>query len=365
MGPPSNLIASLRNLYDDGQSQKLEGLSLDDSEDDLATIHQKQARYEARLDQTIQGLKERVREQEAALERLRSISKGPPLSQSSDKGARLNQLRAIESSFTSLTLDPPSIPPPDSPLAVLLALRHNYQIITETSSSIKSVQAQLSSAQSRLQVEESSLNDAQLMTQGLEARIEGLRASQTERASKTSSQVAKDLLRDLQRRKSNYERETKRLVKAFNGFIDEHLAPMLAAEELGGPVVGGLVEVQDLTLQAGFSQQGKAKKLKTSMDEDKRQRRIDEIWGPKGDDEDMDREGRSEKDVAGAEIRVLTEQLLNASSYAADGGSGAYVALERDSAAARFLVRAKVAQFHPRDATRLRLIDFGKDLDAY
>jgi hypothetical protein len=262
-------------------------------------------------------------------------------------------------------LDPPSIPPPDSPLAVLLALRHNYQIITETSSSIKSVQAQLSSAQSRLQVEESSLNDAQLMTQGLEARIEGLRASQTERASKTSSQVAKDLLRDLQRRKSNYERETKRLVKAFNGFIDEHLAPMLAAEELGGPVVGGLVEVQDLTLQAGFSQQGKAKKLKTSMDEDKRQRRIDEIWGPKGDDEDMDREGRSEKDVAGAEIRVLTEQLLNASSYAADGGSGAYVALERDSAAARFLVRAKVAQFHPRDATRLRLIDFGKDLDAY
>jgi hypothetical protein len=70
MGPPSNLIASLRNLYDDGQSQKLEGLSLDDSEDDLATIHQKQARYEARLDQTIQGLKERVREQEAALERV-------------------------------------------------------------------------------------------------------------------------------------------------------------------------------------------------------------------------------------------------------------------------------------------------------
>jgi hypothetical protein len=27
------------------------------------------------------------------------------------------------------------------------------------------------------------------------------------------------------------------------------------------------------------------------------------------------------------------------------------------------LVRAKVAQFHPKDARRLRLIDFGRELD--
>jgi hypothetical protein len=154
-------------------------------------------------------------------------------------------------------------------------------------------------------------------------------------------------------------------VKAFNGFIDDHLAAMLAAEELGGPVVGGLVDVEDLTLQAGFSQQGKARKVKPGLDGDKRQRRIDEIWGPKGEDEDMDGEDRSEKEAAGAEMRVLTEKLLNASSSAASGSSTAYVALERDSAAARFLVRAKVAQFHPRDATRLRLVDFGRDLDEY
>jgi hypothetical protein len=203
------------------------------------------------------------------------------------------------------------------------------------------------------------------MTQALEARIEKLRIAQTERANKTSSQVAKDLLRDLQRRKSNYERETKRLVKAFDGFIDEHLAAMLAAEELGGPVVGDLIGVKDQTLQAGFSQQGKAKKFRSGMDEIKRQRRIDEIWGSKDGDEDMDREERSEKDIAGAEMRALTEKLLNASSSAASGSSGAYVVLERDSAAARFLVRAKLAQFHPRDATRLRLIDFGRDLDEY
>jgi hypothetical protein len=45
------------------------------------------------------------------------------------------------------------------------------------------------------------------------------------------------------------------------------------------------------------------------------------------------------------------------------GSPSPYVDLQRDSAAARFLVRAKVAQFHPRDAGRIRLIDFGRQLD--
>jgi hypothetical protein len=71
MGPPSSkLITSLRNLYDEGQSQRLEDLSLDDTEGGHAAIQRKQANYEARLDQTIQELKERVKEQEAALEKV-------------------------------------------------------------------------------------------------------------------------------------------------------------------------------------------------------------------------------------------------------------------------------------------------------
>lgn len=45
------------------------------------------------------------------------------------------------------------------------------------------------------------------------------------------------------------------------------------------------------------------------------------------------------------------------------GGGKVYYPLERESAASRFLVRAKVAQFHPKDAKKLRLIDFGKELD--
>ncbi len=59
----------------------------------------------------------------------------------------------------------------------------------------------------------------------------------------------------------------------------------------------------------------------------------------------------------------MTEELMNASVAAEGNSTLAYVTLQRESAAARFLVRAKIAQFAPRDARRIRLIDFGKRLD--
>lgn len=171
------------------------------------------------------------------------------------------------------------------------------------------------------------------------------------------------MIREQQKRKANLEKETKRLVRAFNKFIDEHLAGMLAAEELGGPVVGDFHDVGDETLEAGFNRQGKAKRPKAAAQnhDAKRQRRIDDIWGHQPGDEVTGTGERSEREAAGTEMRALTEELLNAA--AGDNTSGAYVDLQRDSAATRFLVRAKVAQFHPRDARRLRLIDFARELD--
>ena len=162
-------------------------------------------------------------------------------------------------------------------------------------------------------------------------------------------------------RKSNYEKETKKVIRALVKFINEHLAGMLAAEELGGPVVGGLLDVTDDILATGFNLQGKAKKPKalSAVGGSQRQRRIDQIWGHQDDDEI---EGyQSERSAAAAEMRSLIEELLN---VAAEGGSqNTYVLLQRDSAAARFLVRAKVARFHPKDARKLRLMNFGQDLD--
>jgi hypothetical protein len=182
-----------------------------------------------------------------------------------------------------------------------------------------------------------------------------------QRTQQTPSQIAKDMIQELKRKKVYYERATGKLVKSFNEFIDDHLAAMLATEELGGPVVGELLEIDERNLEVGFNMQGKARKPKQFPNEDKRQRRIDEIWGQRRSPECE--QIWDEKTAAGAEMRELTENLLNSSVEAEGGGADAYVELGRESAAARFLVRSKVAQFHPKDARKLRLIDFGRELE--
>ena len=152
-------------------------------------------------------------------------------------------------------------------------------------------------------------------------------------------------------------------MKAFNKFADEKLAAMLAAEDLGGPVVGDLVDVDDEMLKAGFNQQGKVRKAdadSTRMDA-KRKMRNSEIWGDNHVDEDEELDTRSEQKAALASFRSLTEDLLNAA--AGDEDSDSYINISRESAAVRFLVRAKVAHFHPDDARRLRLVEFGREWD--
>ena len=184
-----------------------------------------------------------------------------------------------------------------------------------------------------------------------------------ERTQKSPGQIVKDLMKELRKRKKQYDVETGKLVKTFNSFIDDHLAAMLAVEEFGGPIVGEILDVDDGMLQAGFSTQGKTKNLKGNFNEDKQQLRIDEIWGSRPSSDGRAKEPWNEKQAAAAEMRDLTEQLLNSLVEADGGGPGAYVELQRESAAARFLVRSKVAQFHPKDARRLRLLDFGGDID--
>ena len=209
--------------------------------------------------------------------------------------------------------------------------------------------------------EQSDLADAKLIQHEIQARIVSLQEDIQERTQRLPGQIAKEMIAELKQKKKYYDSETSKLVKAFNAFIDDHLAAMLAVEELGGPIVGQIVDVDEELLEGGFSTQGKPKKAKPS--EDKRQRRIDEIWGPRPEDDGKSEEPWDEKRAAAAEMRELTELLLNSLVEADKNGVGAYVNLQRESAAARFLVRSKVAQFHPKDAKKLRLIDFGGEID--
>jgi glycine/D-amino acid oxidase-like deaminating enzyme len=221
------------------------------------------------------------------------------------------------------------------------------------------VEAEISAAELRLETEQGYLRDAGLIKASLDRRIGELQVQKEDRELKTPAENARDMIKSLERKKAHYLGEMRHLLPAFNKFVETHLASMLAAEELGGPVVGGLVDPGDEVLEAGFNHQGRAKKARATGDDGQRQRRIDEIWGRANQDGET---VRDEKEAAGAEMIDLTEELLNASSQSS-GGSGGYVELKRDSAAARFLVRAKVAQFHPKDARRIRLVGFGRSLE--
>jgi hypothetical protein len=251
----------------------------------------------------------------------------------------------------------------ESVLPALLALRKTHQTIVESRAYLQSQGASLEKAKRELESERSNLEDQRLITKSLENRIQSLRDELDSRMELTPEQVAKERLDELKEKKKRYDRERAKLSKSLITFIDGHLGAMLAAEELGGPVVSDLMDIDSESLAAGFSAQGKLKKTKPNSNEDKRQRRIDDIWGQGGGQTGKGSGGWDEADAAGREMRQLTEQLLNSRIKANEESSTEYVKLAKESAAVRFLVRSKVAQFHPKDSTRLRLVDFGREVD--
>jgi hypothetical protein len=271
----------------------------------------------------------------------------------------------MANAYQSVTEEEPLLPPPGSILPALLAMRRAQQTIAETNEYTNSKAGSLEQTERRIEAERVNLREQQALQVALESRIKALHEGLENREEKTEEQLARARAAELRQQKNHWDKQTASLMKELDWFIGEHLGPMLAAEELGGPVVGGLMDIDPDDLSAGFSAQGKLKKAKDQPDQDKRQRRLDDIWGPR------DQEGqpstrkheRDEASAASAEMRELTEHLMNKLVEAGGDTSAAYVELPRETAAARFLVRSKVAMFHPKDARRLRLVDFGRDLE--
>ncbi|KAE9976779.1 hypothetical protein BLS_001847 [Venturia inaequalis] len=341
----SNPIDNIRTYSLEARGSPAQDMEIDGSD----------AKTEARLEQTIKELQERLRARRLELEKLRSSSRTvAPTVPSTDPRARLKQLRTIKTAYEQMTPERPELPSIGSALPTILATRTIKQSTLSTKQNIESSQSQLESCNRQINHEESQLSDFQTLSSSLSARTARLQTDQEQKAGQSSADQAKDLIRTKNKRKQEFQREIKMLQKALDDFVEQRLAVMLAAEELGGPIVGELADVDEDMLTAGFSNQGKPKSLKkeiTANAEAKRQRRIDEIWG--GGEENQH---ENEKDAAAQEVRELLVKLLDA--------KGGYVELARDTAVARFVVRAKVAQFHPKDAKRLRLIDFARELDV-
>ncbi|TDZ12894.1 hypothetical protein Cob_v000967 [Colletotrichum orbiculare MAFF 240422] len=317
-------------------------------------------RHSISLEQSLQELQEKIQEHQKELASLQ-LNGGQP--EHSAIGPGRGRFDVLKGAFEQVAGTPPFLPFSASVLPALLALRKTHQTIAESREYLNSQGASLEQAQRVLEREQANLNDQKLLQESLEKRIQSLKDEANSRMELTPEQAAKERLDELKQKQKHYDKETSRLLKALRKFIDDHLAAQLAAEDLGGPVVGDMMEIDSDQLVAGFNAQGRPMKPKSKPDEDKRQRRLEDVWGLPQQDE---REGRGNVDeaaAAGREMRELTEQLLNQLVEAGGDSTAAYVKIPKETAAVRFLIRSKVAQFHPRDATRLKLIDFGRELD--
>ncbi|CAK7263171.1 hypothetical protein SEPCBS119000_000346 [Sporothrix epigloea] len=343
------------------------------------------------VERSIRELQRLVQEEEGVVAELSRGVMASPQVTSPD-----SMLAIMATAYNEVARSDPFLPFADSVVPALLALRKTCAVtaesqvcldgqVSETDLRGRLTDLPLSTdaidrAQKRLAGDKARLEDQRALKLALEARIVALQNSLASRSTMTAAEQRQEAVDALHAKKRDYDRDTFALLKSLKGFIQNRLGPMLAAEELGGPVVSGMMDIQDDDLAAGFSSQGRPRKVPSAgnsgrlskQKEDQRQRRIDEIWGPKsGADGGEDEEGneiedscsRDEVTAAAAEMQELTEELLNALASAGGDSSAAYVTIARESAAARFLVRSKVAHFHPRDASRLRLVDFGRELD--
>jgi len=241
-------------------------------------------------------------------------------------------------------------------LPSLLAIDEISRLVKESKVSVSMTAEKLSAIRQRLKREEANLHDAQAIGKGLEERIAKIQNEKSKKKEKSPSQLAEELIEQKRAKNIGLDKDADNLRASLYDFVDGQLAAMLAAEALGGPTVGDALEISDTTLQAGYTNHGKPKKPKaSSIDQDGGQQRIDQLMRRQsGKENDHQSNPSNRREAAATEMHSLLDSLIDADAL--------YIDLPRESAASRFLVRAKVAQFHPRDARRLRLIDFGRSL---
>ena len=229
-----------------------------------------------------------------------------------ERDLQLNQLDVVTAAYNALSSGDVQLPPPHSILPALLSLRNTVKSVECIKDSIKETTVSIERGRINLEEEKLGATRAQNLNSTLQARVEKLRLDMADVALKTDEELAREVVQEHSHRQDDYNVQQRRLVERLNAFIDDHLAQVIAAKDVG--------------------------------------RFAD---NPHGQEESLLREKR----VAGADFRKLLEDLLNAAADIDDPNP--YVTATRDSASARFAIRAKLATTHPEDASKLRLLDFG------
>ena len=283
---------------------------------------------------------------------------------STDPRLHLSQLRVAKAAYDELTISGSRLPSRHTPIPAILALRNICLLISESKDLITTTRERLLEARDRLFNESKNLQDSRLITEALEKRIANFHLRVAERSRRPPHETARAMMDERREETSTYQKNTKILVRSLVRFINMHVGPMLAAEKHMPLMVRNQLSVTEAVLTTGFDQRSKVSSLESqpilveneehgSTDEDVKRQAGGESDGS------THRIKRLEIESASAEVRMLIEDLLNT---VVEDGSEAYVTVQRNMAAAQFLIRAKAAQFHPRNARKVRLVDFEQAL---
>jgi hypothetical protein len=221
---------------------------------------------------------------------------------------------------------------------VQLAADSYATLIPQTRREVEEVSKALAEAKAALKEQES-------LKGALETRLKELEDPAT--VTKGEESVV-----EMKNRTKRVKKQTKLTLIALRKFFEGYLHTALEMEELGGPAVGlGQKEVDGKRLLRKSKGQ---MTIEEAFKAGRKREREREKRGRRAEEEEEDEEGEEDEDegVVG-ELEALLEELMT-NSLKADP----YVTIKRESAVTRFLVRAKVAEFHPRDSTRLKLLNF-------
>ncbi|KAM3435711.1 hypothetical protein MY4824_004727 [Beauveria thailandica] len=317
------------------------------------------------LEYTLRELRHEIREREQQLNSLRASQEAVILSP-------IAQVQVITAALDQVTNAEPFVPIVGSLLPSLVAMRKTHAVVAGSNALVAEQTKSHEAQRKQLEADRAALKDQNLIHEALTARIASLQEELNTNADVAPGDAVSEKRAELKQKAKDYSRRKRQLMIDLLAFMERELAPLLVAEEMGGPVVGDLMDVDARDLAAGFTAQGKLRKTgRSDAGRDKGQRRIDEIWGTSRDSaggrratvDDQRRRPLNDVEAAAEEMRWLTEQLLNKMTEAAGNTEDAYVTIGRESAAVRFLIRSKVAQYHPRDISRIKLIDFGRELE--
>ncbi|EWC46744.1 hypothetical protein DRE_03989 [Drechslerella stenobrocha 248] len=265
--------------------------------------------------------------------------------------------RGLKNGFERFFAQLPWLPEEDSGLNTLLAVRTVLRIIEESRKEITETERRVEETKQVVRREQGWVATAVEIEKQLKRRI-----AELEKVSQSDvSQEARDKmkLREYEETRKETEAVSRKLANELGEFVRENLGVMLAVEEAGGPVVGSELDIEELKQYLSIEEGSSTKKGKAAKARERGQKRLDELWGGGGGEDG--KETTSAGDKAGEELLGLVETMLN---KMLEDDPHAYTKLSRDSAASRFLIRSFVATLHPKDAMRIRLLDFAGKLEG-